>query len=348
MGPTPPPFGGVSVHIHRLEAILRASNVAHEIISTTKGGSSLGLARLLPMFCSIFRARGNAVVIHSSGIGAFMVARLFGMFGASVALHLHNGRWLKKARRSRVARALTSWMIRRLDHLYVANDEIKRDSISLGMSPEAIETLAAFLPPTPEELRGNNFELEAGTLAVGWCGLAQGPRAHIYGLDFFLDVLEALLDQGLSVRGIIATPDAFDLRAMAPERSRLLEKLRNHLVLLPQDAPFSSCLSGLRLFVRPTSSDGDAVSIREALYAGVPVLTSDVVERPASCVIYPHGDLKAATMAAARMLLQERSQTGVRVQPQARPEYVSDKPFHSLSHLIRTYQGSSEPVTPKR
>ena len=34
------------------------------------------------------------------------------------------------------------------------------------------------------------------------------------------------------------------------------------------------------VLLKPTNTDGDAISVREALYLGVPVVASDVVERP--------------------------------------------------------------------
>lgn len=44
------------------------------------------------------------------------------------------------------------------------------------------------------------------------------------------------------------------------------------------------------LFVRPTCSDGDAVSIREALHFGVPVVASDAAPRPAGTIVFASRD----------------------------------------------------------
>jgi glycosyltransferase involved in cell wall biosynthesis len=45
------------------------------------------------------------------------------------------------------------------------------------------------------------------------------------------------------------------------------------------------------IFLRPTRSDGDANSIREALYLGVPVIASDCVERPDQVLTFRTGDI---------------------------------------------------------
>ena len=45
------------------------------------------------------------------------------------------------------------------------------------------------------------------------------------------------------------------------------------------------------IFVRPTSSDGDAVSLREALYLKTPSVASDVVSRPEGTVLFKNRDV---------------------------------------------------------
>jgi glycosyltransferase involved in cell wall biosynthesis len=45
-------------------------------------------------------------------------------------------------------------------------------------------------------------------------------------------------------------------------------------------------LRKINLLLRPTKSDGDALSIREALFFRIPVISSDVVPRPEGTIIY--------------------------------------------------------------
>jgi len=42
------------------------------------------------------------------------------------------------------------------------------------------------------------------------------------------------------------------------------------------------------IYLRPTSTDGDAVAIREALSLGTPVVASDIVSRPQGVNLYHH------------------------------------------------------------
>ncbi len=43
-------------------------------------------------------------------------------------------------------------------------------------------------------------------------------------------------------------------------------------------------------FLRLTSTDGDSISIREAIHFGCPVLASDVVPRPDGVKLYGYGN----------------------------------------------------------
>lgn len=46
------------------------------------------------------------------------------------------------------------------------------------------------------------------------------------------------------------------------------------------------------LVLRPTNTDGDALTIREALYFGVPVIASDAVRRPTGTILFRNRDAK--------------------------------------------------------
>ena len=55
------------------------------------------------------------------------------------------------------------------------------------------------------------------------------------------------------------------------------------------------------VLLRPTNTDGDAVSVREALWLGVPVIASDVVERPAGTELFRTRDAESLWQATLRV-----------------------------------------------
>ena len=68
------------------------------------------------------------------------------------------------------------------------------------------------------------------------------------------------------------------------------EGLSDGFRLIGDSTPLGPSLCRSSLYIRPTRSDGDSVSVREALDAGIPVLASDVCDRPYGVTVYPYGD----------------------------------------------------------
>ena len=54
--------------------------------------------------------------------------------------------------------------------------------------------------------------------------------------------------------------------------------------------PYFELLKHVDFFVRNTSTDGDALSVKEALYLGVPTLCTDVVDRPEGVRLFRYCD----------------------------------------------------------
>src|SRR5690606_33543991 len=62
--------------------------------------------------------------------------------------------------------------------------------------------------------------------------------------------------------------------------------LDEHILFVYEKMPLYPLMKQSALFVRPTSSDGDAVSIREAIHYHIPVVASDVVVRPKGTILF--------------------------------------------------------------
>jgi glycosyltransferase involved in cell wall biosynthesis len=76
-------------------------------------------------------------------------------------------------------------------------------------------------------------------------------------------------------------------------------------ILLCGDVPHASTLQAIRqarLMLRTTLFDGDAVSVREALYLGTPVIATDNAMRPPGVHLIPKSDSTALRAAIERQL----------------------------------------------
>jgi glycosyltransferase involved in cell wall biosynthesis len=117
------------------------------------------------------------------------------------------------------------------------------------------------------------------------------------------------------------------------------ERIQAHLyglglgnsILLLGDIPHNLCLalvSRSDLFVRATLADGDAISVREALGLGVPVVASDAAPRPPGVISFKAGDPEALAAAAISALGRGGKRAGG----------MQDQPPHNrLGCLLKIY-----------
>ncbi|HEX4462384.1 MAG TPA: glycosyltransferase, partial [Polyangia bacterium] len=171
------------------------------------------------------------------------------------------------------------------------NADIAAALADAGVPNDRVLVYAAFtpsslsfrLPPAGlQQLRRAHSPLVAAMLAPG----------VEYGADCLLDafaiVRRARPDAGLVIYG----PGTRDPALVAAVHARGLAGKVHHLGELPRERALAVAAAA-DVFVRPTLADGDAISVREALALGRPVVASRVGARPAGIFGFPAGDAAA-------------------------------------------------------
>jgi hypothetical protein len=92
---------------------------------------------------------------------------------------------------------------------------------------------------------------------------------EVYGIQFILENLHLLDAKHVVVfvdpsRGYAEDVNSGDYK---------------NLIYIPNSVDFKQLLDQVNIYIRPTSSDGNSVSIQEALLKGIPVVASDSVDR---------------------------------------------------------------------
>lgn len=119
---------------------------------------------------------------------------------------------------------------------------------------------------------------------------------EIYGIKGMVSIVKTLPEIGL----IVSDPSG--------DYSRFYQdQLPENIQLITEPHPFVSVLSYADAFIRNTSTDGDSISIREALGMGVPVIATDVVDRPNGCFLVRRGD--DAMLIKAMLAIQPKTGT---------------------------------------
>jgi glycosyltransferase involved in cell wall biosynthesis len=321
IGRVPLPYGGVSVHLERLLARLRSESIEYDFYDLGgKANPKLhifpGKSRLIWLAWFLLRARSRYKLIHFhvSNPYALIAADILMMgSGVRLAYSLHGEglfRWSTKT-----GPWFLRWMLRKAlrgaDHLFPINPMVAQRLPDLGVNPSRITWMAAYLPPTEEEMDPKHISpeacdfFEAHSPVIGmqaWFGAFHDGQ-DIYGLEHAVSLLLGLRhkfpDVGLCtvISGTLCPTHRqhiFEMRAAAG--------LENEWLILEGGAPAVALFRRCELFLRPTISDGDSLSIRECLSFGVPVVASDAVIRPDRCRLFPTGDADAMVKTALAVL----------------------------------------------
>ena len=103
----------------------------------------------------------------------------------------------------------------------------------------------------------------------------------IYGIDTALEIIKHLQDEYPDIGLIIGLPVIADQLYFEDLLERMKELgVHERIYIQHGNNELLPLFKDIDIFLRPTRSDGDSISVREALYFNVPVVASDVCQRP--------------------------------------------------------------------
>jgi glycosyltransferase involved in cell wall biosynthesis len=130
----------------------------------------------------------------------------------------------------------------------------------------------------------------------------------LYGFDICLDAVHKLrrLHPGIGVILCIPGAERDPYRKELANRARVLQ-IADRVLFLTQPLTSAMPLWSLSdVYLRPTTTDGDSIAIREALSLGVPVVASDASERPEGVWLFPSRNVDAFIEKTAEALRRGR------------------------------------------
>jgi len=313
LGSYPPPQGGLQVHLVALRRYLREHSNTCSVINLDRhrGGdddlvyypsSALGVLWLL------LRLPYDVVHLH---VGGDLTTRhlVLGLVcswlpGNKSVLTLHSGGYPSSPAGQATTRgSIRGFVLRQFDCVVGVNREIVelfgRAGVPSARS-QLIEPHALFQGDI-DGLLGADRDVALGDRLAPFFDthdpilLTVGLLEKEYNLALQIEVLEEVRkthpQAGLAIIGSGSLES--ELRGFIAEQT-----YAEH-VLLCGDIEHRATLRAIAecdLLLRPTSYDGDAISVREALHFGTPVLASDNGMRPAGVRLI--GDLEPRTLAA--------------------------------------------------
>jgi glycosyltransferase involved in cell wall biosynthesis len=216
-------------------------------------------------------------------------------------LTVHSGGWPEtEAARSATQASLTGMILRKFDRLIAVNEPIADVFRRYGVPDERISVILPFAlkPPAPDVEVPDNIASFYRThspvlLAVGGLEPDYDPLLQIRALG---EVLKTKPRTGLIIAGDGSMRNEVEAALAASGYA-------DHIMLagsLPHDVVLH-LICDVDILLRTTLFDGDAISVREALFLGTPVVATDNGHRPQGVHLIPTGDANALAGAISKV-----------------------------------------------
>ncbi len=315
VGPVPPPAGGVSIHLWRLKHLL-SDSFEIDLVDESRN--------IKPAFFNIRQKKfftywkkivwSDFLFIHS-GLNALRFFHILSakLLGRKIVMTLHAYPEEKSGLNRWLDERLFSWC----DVLISVNAEML-ERVSLPKHKTFVQY--AFLPPVMEEekeLPQKVQQLLSEQKAAGkkiivsnaW-RLDRFNNQDVYGVDMCIEAVKKLKEEGMPVHFIfnIATIDMFGPAYEAYQEEIKSKGLSDSFSLINEELSFVKLMEQADLVVRPTNTDGDSLSIREAIFLNKPIVSSDVVKRPEGTILFENRSQAAFEITLLQVLRQNRQE----------------------------------------
>jgi glycosyltransferase involved in cell wall biosynthesis len=294
IGPMPPPMGGVAVHVERVAHFLRTHGNAVMVHHSEPRGRSL-LFNLYAARLQRILTKFRPTDIHYHGTYLPNSDRELKLLGTMLQQHAIELSIIEHDCRHLYARSAdySSWYKNFIEqynvNLMLVGTKTVQSYLDLQMPCQRAVHAHAFLPPLEERLPHllatyppqlwQHIQRSSPLLMMNAFACVRHNDTDLYGIRDAIQATLALRKDhptiGLCI--IMATiGDAgymHTLYALARQTPGAIFFLIGNYQLWP-------LLPHADIFIRPTYSDGDSVSVREALWANIPVIATNVCARP--------------------------------------------------------------------
>jgi glycosyltransferase involved in cell wall biosynthesis len=311
LGPYPPPHGGVQTNLVAIRDFVRRQGSSCAVINITRHRQAELDDVYFPhssteLVWDLFSKRYDLVHLHIGGgiplrVQALALAATSVPWAKSI-LTLHSGGFPSSPEGKAATRSsFLAFVLRRFRYIIGVNQEMIEFFVRLGVPrsrtrlilPHSV-AVAQMADHLPEPLAG--FFAQYDRVLVAVCGLE--PE---YDIPRQIEALKAVLDAvprtGLAVLGSGSQKSIIEQQVANCS-------YRDH-ILMCGDVPHAVTLRAIaesEILLRTTLYDGDAISIREALYLQTPVIATDNGMRPAGVHLIPIGDTNALVLAIKKVL----------------------------------------------
>jgi glycosyltransferase involved in cell wall biosynthesis len=316
LGPYPPPHGGVQTNLVAIRRFLLDRGIPCAVINITRHRKTdqdeiYYPASALELIILLLKLRYDIIHLHVGGILSQRVLRL-GLIctmlpGRRTVFTFHSGGYPSMPQgRSITANSFAGIVLRRFDRVIGVNQEIMDFFQKLRLSPDRMRLIL------PHAFLDENVSL--GTLPEP----VETFMAEHHPVFISAGQLEPEYDLPLQIRVLGKAREKFPHAGLVmlgqgtlEQQLRSLIQSQNYAehVLLCGDVAHAYAMQAIArasIMLRTTLYDGDAISVREALHLGTPVIATDNGMRPEGVHLVPKQNLEALRRSIEEVLSAQR------------------------------------------
>lgn len=302
VGAIPPPYGGVTVHLRRLLDALHSRNIRvslFDISGQTKIAEGVTCMRWRTAVWRLLFQRRSIVHFHNFGPRNLYLYALLGMRHRTL-LTLHNERFHDElAERGSLERRLLIWAFNRLDCIVVVNEKCTALAKGIVRDYAKVRVVPTFIPP-PESDNGDLSEPMKSLrdrhrilIASTAYQLQFHDGQDLYGIDMMVELTNRLIIRHrLDVATVVLLPAPANISYFEQLQQRVRDlKIEERFVFLTEPIDDATALwKAADIVIRATNTDGDSLTVLEALSVGTPVIASDCAPRHSEVTLFATRD----------------------------------------------------------
>lgn len=304
VGAYPKPIGGISVYIKRMKEYMDLLNIPNEVwdVSGIKKSETNVINMKLKYVPIKFLFQKNIDLIHYNICGV-KSKNYIGLFNRlffenrKKMLTIHGEcKDLFEKNNKMLVNSLNSF-----NAIICVKSGDKDYLIKQGVTCKIYE-IPAFIKPIEQEeniqipkyitdfIKKQNFIITANASSLRFYN-----NEDLYGIDMCVWLLNRLKDKykNKKIGFIFCLPEIGDCEYFTKIKEELKKlNLEKDFLFVNDNVELYPIIKMSDLFIRPTNTDGDAVSVREALCYKIPVITSDAVKRPEGTILFETRDFE--------------------------------------------------------
>lgn len=308
IGSCPPPYGGVTIHIQRLRESFSKRGISTIIFDPIIFNNYIHQLDFRKVFSEIkllFNKNVPICHIHMSGFNLMKIVFCIlplKCLNYNIVVTFHSLREdIKQFNRLKKSFAKVIFIL--ISHCIVVSPQIS-DEIQNICDPKKITIIPAFIPPIvkqkdideiPSEI-WNFIEQHTPIISANASQIAFFKGYDLYGIDMCIDLCINLKNSYPNIGFVFCLPTIGDKKYFEKLKQKIIVNgIENNFLFITEKYNFYPILMKSQIFVRPTNTDGDSISIREAIHFKVPVVTSDVINRPTGSILFLNRDIDDLT-----------------------------------------------------